>query len=570
MNEPAETFETGEVANGSTEPTLARPVKFVLFAFLIALLVFTKDGAGSWADGSRMGTIQALVEHGTLALDDTDFLWQGDKVFINGHYYSHQPPMLALVGAVPYWVLHNVFGRAITDPFTYRILTWCLVGLPLCLGLLALARLLRSTGCNANWTAVLLASAAFGTLVLPYSLVLQQHGAATGLVLLAFAAIHRRRMLVAGILLAFATTIDLTAVFPAICCAWPVLKNAGVNGVVRYGMGALPALALHFGINLSLAGDLLPIGLHLESFEYPFSPFMLMSLTGGEQRVGETAAYLWGALLGGSGFFSHHPITVLAILAGALLLLKRSYASRSTLAPGLLTAAALSSIAIAGYYLSESRNFGGSAFGMRWFTVFAPLLVLFPAVYLGQRSTPVTGHVKLLTGLLALWSIGAASLGSVQPWAKFRYFFDQRPDAVIAAQGHIPPNWTEHLKREWFRVTTFQQEFGEENYQRWFEDHIHRAGKLFSMRWDQFDDAQQSAWHREGLNKLQAIIDQLDRINDLSGCRVVGHYWLGKLHHLLGERVEAGLSYDRCLALHSSYGPAIKGRRKLAEEKLGE
>ena len=556
----------------STESTesktaLSRPVRAVLIAFALVLLVFTKDQADSWADGSRLGTIQALVEHGTLALDDTDFLWQGDKVFLNGHYYSHQPPMLALAGALPYSILHGLFGRSITDPFTYRILTWCLVGLPLWLGFVALARLLRATGCGSGWSATLLGLTAFGTLTLPYSLVLQQHGTAAGLVLLAFGAIHSRRALTAGILLAFATTIDLTAVFPAIFCAWPIFKLGGFNAVTRYALGAFPALALHFGINWSLAGDLLPIGLHLEAFKYPFSPFTLMSLTGGEQKLGETAAYFFGATFGGSGFFSHHPITLLAVFAGLLLLVRRGTARATEKLPGLLAAAALSSLAIALYYLTQSRNFGGSAFGMRWFAVFTPLLALFPATYIGRRADPLRANLKIVVALLGLWSVGAAFLGSVQPWAKFRYFFHQRPDALIAAPGHIPPNWGEHLKREWIRVSEFRQDFEETSYQRWFEDHIHRAGKLYSMRFDVFDDEQQESWHREGLAKLQVVIDGLDSINDLSGCRTVGHYWLGKLHHLLGDRVAAGREYDRSLDLHNSYGPALKGRRKLLEQQ---
>lgn len=557
MSEPEDT---------SREP-LARPIRIVLFGLALVLLFFTKDSADSWADGSRLGTIQALVEHGTLALDDTDFFWHGDKVLIGGHYYSHQPPMLALLGAIPYGILHHVFGRGISDPFTYRILTWCLVGLPLWLGFLALARVLRATNCGATWIAILIGLAALGTLALPYSLVLQQHGTAAGLVLLAFAAAHRRRPLLAGALLASATTIDLTAVFPAIFCAWPLFRTGGAAAVVRYGLGALPALALHFGINLSLAGDLLPVGLHLEAFDYPFSPWAIMSLTGGEHRAGSGLLYLFGATLGLSGYFSHHPITLFAIAAGIALLLRKRSESDRPFSPGLLPAATFSILAISTYYLTQSRNFGGSSFGMRWFTVFSPLLTLFPAVYLGRRERALGTGTKIALVIAGLWSVCAASLGSVQPWAKFRYFFYQRPDALVAAPGHVPPDWPEHLKREWVRVSTMSEDFDERSWKLWFEDHVHRAGKLYSMRFDQFTEEEQAAWHREGLSKLQKVIDHLVRINDLSGSRVVGHYWLGKLHHLLGDRAAAGREYDRCLDMHSGYGPAIKGRQKLRAER---
>ena len=190
---------------------LPRPVLVVLGLFALALVLFTKDAPDSWADGSRLGTIQGLVEHRTLALDDTDYVHQGDKVQIAGRYYSHQPPMLAILGSLPYTALHRVFGRAIDDPFTYRILTWLLVGLPVLLGLAALARLLLDAGCDPGWAAAWLFLAAFGTLLLPYSLVLNQHGPAAGLALLGLFAATRHRPATAGVLLALAATIDLTA-----------------------------------------------------------------------------------------------------------------------------------------------------------------------------------------------------------------------------------------------------------------------------------------------------------------------------------------------------------------------
>ena len=58
------------------------PARLVLALLALLFLGLTKDHPNSWADGSRLGTIQALVESGSLALDDTDYFWQGDKVWI--------------------------------------------------------------------------------------------------------------------------------------------------------------------------------------------------------------------------------------------------------------------------------------------------------------------------------------------------------------------------------------------------------------------------------------------------------------------------------------------------------
>ena len=174
--------------------------RWALALFALTLLVFTKSEPLSWADASRLGTIQGLVEHQTLALDNTAYLWQGDKVFVDGHYYSHQPPMMALLGALPYAALHAV-GSAIDDPGTYRILTWVLVGLPLWLGLAALGRLARRFGASELEAGLAIALAGLTTLALPYALVLNQHGLAAGLVLLGVEAIVHRRLARAGFVL---------------------------------------------------------------------------------------------------------------------------------------------------------------------------------------------------------------------------------------------------------------------------------------------------------------------------------------------------------------------------------
>ena len=44
---------------------------------------------------SRLATVQAMVEHGTLAIDQTDFASTQLKVRRDGHWYSDQPPVMS-------------------------------------------------------------------------------------------------------------------------------------------------------------------------------------------------------------------------------------------------------------------------------------------------------------------------------------------------------------------------------------------------------------------------------------------------------------------------------------------
>ena len=227
--------------------------------------------------------------------------------------------MLALLGAAPYSLLHAL-GREIDDPGTYEIITLCVVGLPLLLGLLCLGRLMRVAGASTRDTAWLLAAAAFGTLVLPYSLVLNQHGAAAGFVIAALLQVQRGRYTWAGALLGLATAVDLTALFFGLAVLLPVARAGALTGVVRYGVGALPALVAHFGINHAIVGDFMPLGLHFEAFQYAQSPFLLMELTADVDSGGPMSllSYAWGATFGASGLFSHHPVLLLAVTAGSL------------------------------------------------------------------------------------------------------------------------------------------------------------------------------------------------------------------------------------------------------------
>src|SRR5262249_22649772 len=105
------------------------------FAGLLVLLgagllavVSARDYAGCWNDGSRLATVECLVDSHTLTIDRSIFVQvppqrspgearpysehepdllrhgTGDKLFINGHYYSDKSPVPALLMAGVYQV----------------------------------------------------------------------------------------------------------------------------------------------------------------------------------------------------------------------------------------------------------------------------------------------------------------------------------------------------------------------------------------------------------------------------------------------------------------------------------
>src|SRR5438034_9463501 len=51
---------------------------------------------------ARLATIQSLVDHRTIAIDDSAFLPTRGVVHKDGHVFSEQPPTLSLILAGPY------------------------------------------------------------------------------------------------------------------------------------------------------------------------------------------------------------------------------------------------------------------------------------------------------------------------------------------------------------------------------------------------------------------------------------------------------------------------------------
>src|SRR5262245_27972326 len=79
---------------------------------------------------SRLAPIYSLVEQGTFYIDNAPYRTQ-DKVYIDGRYYSHQPPLQAVAGALVYYPLRLAglrLERSESGP-AYTLVTFALNGL---------------------------------------------------------------------------------------------------------------------------------------------------------------------------------------------------------------------------------------------------------------------------------------------------------------------------------------------------------------------------------------------------------------------------------------------------------
>src|SRR3972149_8663552 len=81
----------------------------LVVACLLVWAALTKVHTHSWQEESRMATVQALVEQGTFVIDHTEFNRTGDKVFVDGHFYSDKTPILSVAAAGVHFILPNAF-----------------------------------------------------------------------------------------------------------------------------------------------------------------------------------------------------------------------------------------------------------------------------------------------------------------------------------------------------------------------------------------------------------------------------------------------------------------------------
>jgi hypothetical protein len=435
----------------------------VLVAGVLALAGAT-DHAGSFNDGSRLATVEALVDYHTFAIDDSIYVnvplsnnpklltplaaairagllaspagdgplavistriptgqqpyggiltlagGTGDKIYVNGHYYSDKPAVPAVYLAWCYLVLQRTTGlvaRENTHRFcrgmtlgssglAYLAAVWCIYRLGLRLRL--------------SWWLRLALAASFGlcTVAMPYMRNVNSHiwllAIAAGLMLnLAGLAEELTlgwrpwwRLVVIGLLaglgyaveggagpLLFACTLTLVAyrcgtgwgTEPAQAEGVARLVQAAQRGMAPVAvclLAALPWLVLHHVINYDIAGTWKPAGAVAEYFDYPGSAFNAEDLTGSWHHAGllDFLYYCGGLLVGDVGFLQFNLPLFLALPALAVLVVRRGRP-----APEVLYAAAWSGGTFL-MYAMLSTNYAGWCCSIRWFV---PLLA--PAYY---------------------------------------------------------------------------------------------------------------------------------------------------------------------------------------------
>ena len=433
---------------------LCAPILILIIAIPIQRPLRTPDPSLiSDDEQSRLATIQAIVEHHSLAIEGTDFRDTRAKIVAIGdigekfptHFYSKQSPMLAVLLSGPYWVMHR-FGLTFSrDPSsTVFWLTLLGITLPVALSAGFVYRMSRIFELQRPLRAMLALIAVVGSGLISYATVINAHAPAAVLLLgaatlLIHVITHTQAsrsagwLGLAGLCAALAAAIDPPAViflvlFLLVIAAfrWTIWTRA--IGIALYILGAALPIAVHAELNRSITGDIKPgifhpelavarlaktrqtsMQLSDEDDDEPQTPWR--SFKNGSYRV-------WSAFVGWHGILSTFPVMVLGIM-GVTLIMHRHWPAATKMLAGTTLAGALAVILI--YALSRTTT-RDAMFATRWFIVFLPLTIFWAGAWLRR---PHRRSSWILAGVLLAYSVSASLIGATGPLP--REGFDRYP-----------------------------------------------------------------------------------------------------------------------------------------------
>lgn len=392
----------------------------VILLFIVAGI--TKFHAGSWNDQSRMALVQSIVEHRTLVIDKSDFISTGDKVFINGHFYSDKPPMLSIITSIIYLPLYKAgIKLGMNYNMAYYLLNLFTMGACYFLCLFAFYNSLKFTGIKEQHIRILTATLAFGTFMLPWSTTFNNHLFSASMLFLGFYFLfiikhkgnNRLNLFLSGLFYSLSGSTDIPASifyvsFLVYIFTDKNLKRDFLFFIIPLIFTALPTLL----INYKISGSFKPIELNISYYLYPGSPWYAEKDLFSGVNINKGVfllTYIFNCLIGTYGLFSYNPI----LLIPAYLIIKEIKSKNKYWKEALCTASA--SFILITYYLLTTNNYSGYSYGIRWFTAIIPLLMFFTYSFFENLTTTK----RRLYTILFLISIMFSIIGIIDPWSKW-------------------------------------------------------------------------------------------------------------------------------------------------------
>lgn len=382
--------------SASSKVTSRREREFAVMELVIlcAAVANALLGAGDFSDNdaenSRLATVYSLTKYGTWQIDRPADekpipFEQGtiDKVVINGHLLSSKPPMLALWMTGEYLFLNHAFDWDLDDDNSLdkivRFMTLTIVGGSYVLIGVFFAKTQRLFKTDPLTRALLLFCVLFCTQLWGYATHLNNHVPATAMLMMAlYFAIgiiknrrHARlwRFAAFGLAGGLVPTLDMPATIFVAFAGLYLLFRFPVKTLFVAGVFAALPLLVHAVAMWNATGSLLPVQMrddvYLSEGSYWRNPQGIDALN--EPK----GTYLFHMTLGRCGLFSLYPVLLGGMAAALRALVKPRMPNRDMILAGATGFAILTA-----YYVFKTNNYGGEAYGFRWYIVAMPILLL--------------------------------------------------------------------------------------------------------------------------------------------------------------------------------------------------
>lgn len=382
-------------SNMSGFPEPEARARWMIYGLLITISMtvlltslFESKQLQSGNDRSRWCTVWSLVERGTYQIDEiTEKKGWGtiDKVMHEEHLYSSKPALLPTLLAGVYWGVKNLFGLDLLSQTeqTVRAILFFVNVVPYLVAMILWARFLERYSRRFSTRLFLLTVMGLGTLLLPFSTVLNNHTVAAFSFFFSLYALVRILdqsdtpawyFGIVGFFAAFTCTNELPAAIYGLASFFVLLKHDFKNMARYYVPAAVVPLAAFFITTYLSTGGFKPFYMYYGTEKYLFVkdgiPSYWFNPGGIDQSLDTPLQYLFHCLLGHHGLFSLTPVFLVSVYGWFLCGLPQ-VETDSQLSKGLRVAAllgALFSIILMMFYLSRTANYnyGGLTAGLRW------------------------------------------------------------------------------------------------------------------------------------------------------------------------------------------------------------
>ena len=254
----------------------------------------------------------------------------------------------------------------------------------------------------------------------------------------------------AGIWAALAATIDPPAGIIAVLLLFviatmrmPIAYRA--LAMLLFALGTIGPIAIHARWSAPINGEVIPGWRHADTMLALRSSTTHMPIVGVEPdadeiisrpsrwiTIGGYVQWIFEALAGRHGIFSHFPVMLIGIF-GIAAVMHRHW---PMFVKALAAATAIAAIAIISLHATVRSDWRDAMFATRWFILFLPLLLFWSGAWLRRTHSRATW---VLAGTTLAFSMIVSIIGMTDPYPRAgydRYTARQAVDRLI--NGHAP------------------------------------------------------------------------------------------------------------------------------------